>query len=541
MSQAIEAAFDAEPVQAAQRNPAIRLVHGAACLAGLTLIVLAVVLDSYNYQTAWVSAHFAVIAKAFNTFGLVDLGFVPVQNNPPLTTSPDAYLHWPPLYPIVLAWVFRAFGDGVIVHHLSSVLLVFGSAALVWRSFAAWPDKAAAGIAVLTFLAAPMIIGYGFSGIHLHLALLLTLLALVLFAANTGPLTGSAERSRALMLGAGGLAYFAAVLTSWEPLLAAPAFGVFAWMDRRRQTVLALVFFGCAAILALLAIVWLYGSQYPHFLDRLWHRGLLRAGLSVALPPPDYTPHDWQDLAGNNPTHPWLPYLRKVLGRLRLLGLLGLAGLAGGLLCLRFWSSLPRPTLAIYLGSFSMFVLWATLMRNHMGIHEYEMLIAVPAAASGAGLVWCQYFRPDASAREQGPHRLVLAGSGRQRAIACLLAPVLAILSCLSFVHEVATSRPYSDMIALADLANEVLPQNAILVTPHTDMVFVYYSQRHVVRTIESEEVLDHERRGLAALCSDCPLYLAASNLDRTDFPSYQKRGPLAELPGIGAIWRVGP
>src|SRR5206468_11295223 len=125
-------------------------------------------------------------------FGLFELGFVPVQNNPPLTASPDAYLHWPPLYPVVLALVFRLFGDGVIVHHLSSVALVFGAAAVVWRSFAGLPDRAAAGLAMLTLLSAPIAFRYGFAGIHLHLAILLTMLALVLFAGNTGPVAAGA-------------------------------------------------------------------------------------------------------------------------------------------------------------------------------------------------------------------------------------------------------------------------------------------------------------------------------------------------------------
>src|SRR5262249_54956313 len=105
MTLASEARLRAAPqegfpaISPAQRS-AIRLVHIAACVAGLVLIGLAIGLATYNYKHAWLSAHYAVMANAFNTFGLFDLGFVPVQNNPPLTTSPDAYLHWPPLYPV---------------------------------------------------------------------------------------------------------------------------------------------------------------------------------------------------------------------------------------------------------------------------------------------------------------------------------------------------------------------------------------------------------------------------------------------------------
>lgn len=524
---------------------AVIVLHAAGCLAGIVLVILAVQLYAYDYKHAWVSSHFAVMARAFNVFGLVDLRLVPLQNNAPLTTSPDAYLHWPPLYPIILAFVFRIFGESVVVHHLSSVALVMGSAALIWRSFAGEHDKSAAGLAVLIFLSTPLSLRYGFAGIHLHLAILLTTLALFLFAVNTGTAARSADqRRRRVMLGIGALAYFSAVMTSWEPLLSAPAFCVLALLDRHRQSRLALVLFGCAAIMALLTIVLLYGSEYPHFLERLWNRALMRSGTSDALYPSDYTPHDIQDIAIANPTFPLLQYVwNAILERLPLLGRLGILGVAGGLACLTMASALPRPAVAIFLGSFSMFALWSILMRNHMGIHEYEMLILLPAAACGAGLLFSQVF-PDRAIET----RDVDANSSRHRAsrtdgrrvLVCFAIPILAVVSSYSSVRDtVEAFTPGSEMITLADQAREKLPDDAIIVTPYSDMVFVYYSHHHVIRAITREDVLDREHGALAALCGDCPFYLVADKAAADAFPSYKEMVPLAGLSNVGAIWRL--
>ena len=71
-------------------------------------------------------------------------------------------------------------------------------------------------------------------------------------------------------------------------------------------------------------------------------------------------------------------------------------------------------------------------------------------------------------------------------------------------------------------------------------MVFVYYSNRHVIRAIENEASLDREQRGISALCPDCPNYLVAESAAVADFPSYGQKKPLAEIPDTGAIWRLG-
>ncbi|GLQ79051.1 hypothetical protein GCM10007881_25680 [Mesorhizobium huakuii] len=504
----------------------VAVIHLAACLAVVVLTAIAIKLDAYNYIHATASSHFAVIARAFNVNGLFDLGLVPVQNNGPLTNSPDAYLHWPPLYPILLALWFRVFGEGVIVQHLLSVALNVMSAALIWRSFAGPSDKTASGLAVLAFLGAPIMFSFGFAGLHLHLAIMLTLLALVLFARNTGAAARDTSAShRRILLGVGAFAYFLAVMTSWEPLLAAPAFCFLALRDRHRQTTSALVLFGFAAVAALLSIVLLYGTEYPYFAEELWNRALMRSGSNVDLYPPDYTVTYYLQHA--------------VLGRLPSLGVIGMLGLVGGGVCMLTATKLPRPAVAIYLGSLSMFCLWAAFMRNHLAMHEYQLLILLPAAACGAGLLVERFF-PHQRTRLAQTAVPDQSRSHRYRRLTCLVAPLLAASSSYAAIRTVSDFTPSNEMIALADLSKSVLPDNAIIVTPYGDMVFVYYSGRHVIRAIESEDVLDREQRAIAALCATCPIYLVANSQAVDAFPSYRLAKPLAEISNTGAIWRLG-
>lgn len=528
----------------------LTVLHLAGFLAGIVLATIAVRLYAYNYTHAWVSSHFAVMARTFNVLGLFDLGLVPVQNNVPLTNSPDAYLHWPPLYPILLALLFRVFGEGVVVQHLSSVALNVASAALIWRSLASQADKTSAGLAVLVFLGAPIMFKFGFAGIHLHLAIMLTVLALALFAANTGAAArGSDARHRRILLGVGAFAYFLAVMTSWEPLLAALAFCFLALRDRHSQTTLALVLFGLAAAIALLTIALLYGSEYPHFAERLWNRALMRSGESVALYPPDYTPHDIQDVVLSNPTDTLTNYiLRLLLNRVPTLGLLGMLGVVGGLACIRTAAISSRPAVAIYLGSLSMFCLWSVLMRNHMGIHEYEMLILLPAAACGVGLSLERFVlhrateSAEASTDVEDPsvQEYPAGSASRNRGVACFVAPLLIASSSYATVRStLASFTPSNEMIALADLSKAVLPDNAIVATPYPDMAFVYYSGHHVIRAIESEDVLVRERRAIAGLCATCPVYLVAGKEAVDAFPSYRLTKPLAEISNAGAIWQL--
>ena len=105
-----------ESVLVTERGPACAPAwHGyqpAFAICALSTLATALLLPGYTDPQGWVSSHFSAMAMQFATHGVLALGGVSIQNMGPLTTSPDAYLNWPPLYPILLSWLVRLAGDG---------------------------------------------------------------------------------------------------------------------------------------------------------------------------------------------------------------------------------------------------------------------------------------------------------------------------------------------------------------------------------------------------------------------------------------------
>ena len=191
-----------------KRRPWFALATAIICICIVTSVAampfIAVVIDGYDYQGAWVSSYFAVMARSFQEHGVLALGGVPIQNNPPLTALPDAYLNWPPLYPIFLSIVFSVFGESEVVHHLVAVSINLGIAALVFAFVRRQAGSLAGAMAVLAFLSAPLVARYGHVGLHLHLAILLCLAGLYCFVlASEDPNSQHGMRSWPAIAGAG--------------------------------------------------------------------------------------------------------------------------------------------------------------------------------------------------------------------------------------------------------------------------------------------------------------------------------------------------
>src|SRR5690242_11259203 len=80
----------------------------------------------FDYRHDWISAHFSTIARSFTDYGVISLRGALIQNNSPLGLDPDVYIHWPPLFPIILSFAFRAFGESESVAHGMMLLILLG-------------------------------------------------------------------------------------------------------------------------------------------------------------------------------------------------------------------------------------------------------------------------------------------------------------------------------------------------------------------------------------------------------------------------------
>ena len=71
------------------------------------------------------------MAHSFNQLGALHLHFVPIQNNLPLGSDPDVYLHWPPLFPLLLSFVTRILGDHESSARLFALAITLATACVV--------------------------------------------------------------------------------------------------------------------------------------------------------------------------------------------------------------------------------------------------------------------------------------------------------------------------------------------------------------------------------------------------------------------------
>lgn len=129
--------------------------------AGLLIIWLALRLTDFYYIHAWASAHFATIAHFFATHGIIGLHGIPIENFDPLTTQPDNYLHWPPLYFYILSLVQRAFPDSIRAMHLFMAVIAIANALAMWAIASTFFKPRAAIVCGSAFLLMPATLRYG--------------------------------------------------------------------------------------------------------------------------------------------------------------------------------------------------------------------------------------------------------------------------------------------------------------------------------------------------------------------------------------------
>jgi hypothetical protein len=109
---------------------------------------------------AWGSAHFATIARTYAEQGFMALKGLPIGNNPPLGREPDAYIHWPPLFSMVLSMVFRVFGISEAVAR--GFMLFIGAGVVIatgWLAKLCYGPRAGVA-AIFSILTVPVFCAY---------------------------------------------------------------------------------------------------------------------------------------------------------------------------------------------------------------------------------------------------------------------------------------------------------------------------------------------------------------------------------------------
>jgi hypothetical protein len=478
-------------------------------VAAAMIVALALVTRGFWYEHGWASATIATTARSFAAHGIIGLHGVPIENNDPLTTEPDAYLHWPVLFCYALALVVDAAGDSVIAMNLFMAAIALCTAfvlALMARRMFGPQTAPYCGAA---FLVLPATMRFGLILVYEPLALLFLVLALMFawdYAAAATPPRGRLVAST-LML-------FLAAMTAWEPYLAVAGVAAAAAIYRRRALVrlMGCWLLACACGLAVTCVIFWLGNH--DFWRDLWSILALRTGFGGYTPPPHHI-HQIELERHQLPA----PYGLTVFGRpshyLSSIGLMGALFVALPLLRRRL---VPAPHALVLLSLAAVWIGWGyVLMREQYYIHDFEMMLGAPLAALGiAGLVGFL----DRCGRSAADPRL-REGS----ALLCAVALPLALISGgLAAFQTTRFGREHErGLIGFGTTVRALVPPGALVVTPETNAIVVYYDHRHTLLGMRNAATVTANLPAIHALCTTCKVYLAYPGDDSDRFADLRK------------------
>ncbi|MGH8487954.1 MAG: ArnT family glycosyltransferase [Gammaproteobacteria bacterium] len=446
---------------------------------------------------SWVSAHFGTMARAFVERGVLPLRMIPIQNNPPLGNEPDAYTHWPPLFPILLSGAFRAFEESEAVAR--GVMLVIAAASCVALSalVRACAGPRAGLLAAFGVLVTPVFIASGNTVSHLPLATLFLTLAVLGFVRAT-----EGERLGRGWATFGAAAMALAVLSSWEPLLGTAGLWLASfWVGSRNGRRLAFLYGAIGAMVAG-AVVANSAQAYPFLFEDLWRTVMFRSGLGYASQ--NHVPvHTLVNLVtyGHEPSLPMVA--ARLVRRALALGEIPLVALVGVLIGAIVAERAGVSKLRLLLGGLLVpWLLWEVLMSHHAYYHGYEMLLAVPAAAAtlGVGLSAAAAF----FTRAKDPTLNAM------RWVPLLAVPtVLLIAAGLAWQTAIQAGSARTGLLEYAREIQEATEPSAVVLTPEKSMVPVYYARRHLIRGIRDDRRVDESLQSMNGVFPGSPVYLA--------------------------------
>jgi hypothetical protein len=454
----------------------------------------------------WASASCMLMARAFNQLGAAHMHFVPVQNNLPVGNDPDVYLHWPPLYPLVLAFFLRIFGDDVGSGRMLALLITLLSGGVVALIAKRLYSLRTGLLAAFFFFTVRATYEGASPLLQQPLAMLFALCAVLCFLYGTGIGAGEASNGSRWFALAGAACVAFSIGSAWDPVFVPFSLLVTGlWLRERKAMALAGAY--CAvAVLTFVAVEADYLLAYPQLFANQFATILYRAGMhfntssSIRL-------HTFVDAAHFEEQYGLIASywraLRNVVMYFSSITLVASALLAA------MWvrgSVRQRSAETWLIGSLLLpVVVWCAIMRNYVAIHPFSLVLAAPFAAIASGVVLDRLWSWFAARSEERPIWWALA----------VALPVVVLLPLLMQYRDsaVVSNAEFTD---LSPLIRDNTPADAVVLTPAESLVPTYYSRRHLVRGIETDATL---REALVLAHQDfpgSPLFFAVRDLDRS-------------------------
>jgi hypothetical protein len=219
-----------------------------------------------------------------------------------------------------------------------------------------------------------------------------------------------------------------------------------------------------AVAVALVSVLTCYAIYNPAIFGDAIHTALFRMGLS----------HSYSERLIANSTERYVGFEESIMRILwnfpRMLGFFGSAALV--LLAI----SRPQGSSAIVWVLGTPWLLWCILMRNHVAVHDLEMQLAAPLAA--IALAW-------------------VAIGAMANGITGIKGWTVASLVSLIIVIQpwvLGTERSPEDpqqILGFSEGIRRATGPGAVVLSPLISAIPIYYSQRHIVRCISDESMME--------------------------------------------------
>ncbi len=508
-------------LQSAQNARAdhVLLVWAAVAIAFSAAACAALIPRSFAAEPhGWVSSHMALMARGFVEEGVVKLRGVPIQNNPPLGKYPDGYVHWPPLFTIVLSFVFRIFGESQTVAHAFAVVVRFATVFALYKLVKLAFGRSAALGSAFGLLVLPISAKYATLLLPANAAVPSGLFAIYAFLRDRD---GLYTETKWRVLGA--IAVVVGVLFSWEAALFPAALLLACIIQRSLQPALLATMWTLAAALVAAAVLTFYLVSSPYLASNLARSVRYRIGGTRY--PSAGSLHELADEADKTDFHPGIR--EWIVMATQRMGTLGPGAIACTLLALTrsgkrrdsgdgrrgllLWTLLLVP------------LMWFAVFRNHAYIHEYQMLLFAPLSGTCVGVAL-------ARALELLDEHAAITSLRVLRPAAAVIFPLVlaAPLAWETARAFYGNANPQPDWILnYARDIRESTPATAVVASPLLTMVPVYYSRRHTIRGVQNDQAVEAVRRQGSAEFPGAPLYLALPPAAQEHFACSMARYPV--------------
>lgn len=494
------------------------LVVAALAVVALYARLLHLSFDG-DYQ-GWASASCMTMAHSFNQLGAVHLHFVPIQNNLPLGADPDVYLHWPPLFPLLLSFVTRILGDHESSGRLFALVITLATACVVIIIARRLYGTRVALLSGFFFLTARATYEGGRAILHQPLAMFFGSATVLLFllAIDMPQATTPHPTSRRKLFGLLGLlATICTTLTAWDPIFIALGLLLSSIYLRHRNAIRLATLYLVANVLTFFAVQADYILVYPALFRNQFATIAFRAGLKF-------------NVASSLRLHTIVDSVHYTTSQLSFIGTyshalrwlfegFGTFTLLAPFLFVALWlpSGRRHNANAVYLlGGLGLpWLLFFALMRNYVSIHPFALVLGAPFLAITSGfvldIIWDRL-------------QTATVADDNRRHLLHVMVIILPLLTLYPLSMAVRNARiPFGpfEFQDLSAIIHNNTPPNAVTLATAESAVPIYYSDRHIVRGIATPELLRIAIPQARAAFPGSPLFFAIQDVPEIDRASF--------------------